>query len=299
MAGNRGKRIGIPIGAYNAVTTPVQVFRRIPAAVWNNVEEVVVFDDASRDSTYKLAVGYKVLSENANPQVLKNPRNLGYGGNRKAGYRYFMERGFDVVVLFHGDGQHAPEILARIYRPIVSGKADAVFGSRMLPAYGGPLKGGMPACKYVGNRVPTALENRALGMGLSEFHGGYRAYNLHALRQIELERMTDDFHIDTQIVIKMNHRGFQISEAPIPTCYGGEICYVNGWKYAWNALKAVYRYRRTVQSDKRCPEFSEYFCATHPREAGIRATPTFTSLWEPIRMSSIAAAAKAIPPPNC
>jgi 2-polyprenyl-3-methyl-5-hydroxy-6-metoxy-1,4-benzoquinol methylase len=258
-ADNYGKRIGILIVAYNAVTTLVQVFRRIPAAVWSNVEEVVVFDDASQDSTYELAVGYQVLSENPKLRILKNARNLGYGGNQKAGYRYFMERGFDVAVLLHGDGQYAPEILAHIYHPIVTGKADAVFGSRMLPGYGGPLEGGMPIYKYVGNRVLTVLENRALGLGLSEFHSGYRAYSLRALREIELERMTDEFHFDTQIIIKLNHQSFRISEVPIPTYYGGEICYVNGFKYAWNVARAVYRYRRTVQAATKYPEFSEYF----------------------------------------
>ena len=258
-AGNCGKRIGILIVTFNAVTTLVQVFRRIPAAVWDNVEEVVVFDDASQDSTYELAVGYKVLSDTPKLRILKNARNLGYGGNQKAGYRYFIERGFDAVVLLHGDGQYAPEMLADVYHPIVNGRADAVFGSRMLPDYGGPLKGGMPVYKYVGNRILTALENRALGMALSEFHSGYRAYNLHALRQIELESMTDDFHFDTQIIIKLNHQGFRILEVPIPTYYGGEICYVNGWNYAWNVTKAVHRYRRTVQSVKKYPEFSEYF----------------------------------------
>lgn len=111
----------------------------------------------------------------------------------------------------------------------------------------------------MGNRILTVLENRWLGMGLSEFHSGYRAYNLHALRQIELGPMADHFHFDTEIIIKLNHQGFRIVEVPIPTYYGGEICYVNGWKYAWNVTRAVHRYRRTVQSVKKYPEFSEYF----------------------------------------
>src|SRR5574341_975945 len=63
LADSRGKRIGILIVAYNAVTTLGKVLRRITPHVWKNVEEVVVFDDASQDSTYELAVGYQVLSE--------------------------------------------------------------------------------------------------------------------------------------------------------------------------------------------------------------------------------------------
>ncbi len=259
LASNRGKRIGILIVAYNAASTLVEVLRRIPQPVWDNVEEVVVFDDASQDSTYEVAVGYKVLSEIEKLRVLKHERNLGYGGNQKAGYAYFIRKGFDVVVLLHGDGQYAPEILAQLYHPIVTDEADAVLGSRMLPDYGGPLKGGMPLYKYVGNRILTFIENRALGMHLTEFHSGYRAYSLHALRQIEMARMTDDFHFDTEIIIKLHHQHFRIREVPIPTYYGREICYVNGFKYAADVLRAVYRYRRTIRSVKCYPEFEEYF----------------------------------------
>ena len=254
-----GKRIGILIVTYNALATLLPVLKRITPNVWRNVEEVVVFDDASQDATYELALGVKTLLQLPKLQIVRNPKNLGYGGNQKAGYRHFSEKGFDIVVLLHGDGQYAPEILAHVYAPIVRGEADAVFGSRMMRDYGGPRKGGMPLYKFVGNRILTGLENRALGLNLTEFHSGYRAYNLHALADIDLSRMTDDFHFDTEIIIKLWHQHFRIGEVPIPTYYGREICYVNGMKYARNVLRAVRRYRRTVRGVERSPEFAEYF----------------------------------------
>jgi 2-polyprenyl-3-methyl-5-hydroxy-6-metoxy-1,4-benzoquinol methylase len=235
------------------------VLRRIPKDVWDNVEEIALFDDASPDETYDLAVGLKATHELEKLHVLKHASNLGYGGNQKAGYRYFLERGFDVVVLLHGDGQYAPEILSNLYAPLVRGEADAVLGSRMMKEYGGALRGGMPLYKYAGNRILTWYENRALGMKLSEFHSGYRAYSLKALGRIELARMSDDFHFDTEVLIKLHHQGFRISEVPIPTYYGGEICYVNGMRYAWNVYQAVRRYKATARSLRKAPEFAEYY----------------------------------------
>ncbi len=258
-AANCGKRIGIFIVAYNALTTLSKVLKRITPEVWRNVEQVVVFDDASQDETYELAVGIQAMANLPKLRVLKHSSNLGYGGNQKAGYRYFIEQGFDVVVLLHGDGQYAPELLSHMYSPLVRGEADAVFGSRMMKEFGGPLKGGMPLYKYVGNRVLTAFENRALGLHLTEFHSGYRAYNLHALAQIKLDKMTDDFHFDTEIIVKLHHQNFRILEVPIPTFYGGEICYVNGLKYAKAILSAVYRYTETSRAVRRYPEYEEYF----------------------------------------
>src|SRR5579864_1107848 len=177
LADCRGKKIGILIVTYNALTTLTKVLKRISPNVWANVAEVAVFDDASQDATYELAVGLKTLRTLPKLRVLKHEKNLGYGGNQKAGYQHFIDKGFDIVVLLHGDGQYAPEILAQMYHPLVTGEADAVFGSRMMKDYGGPLKGGMPLYKYLGNRVLTMFENRALGLNLTEFHSGYRAYD--------------------------------------------------------------------------------------------------------------------------
>ncbi len=258
-ANSRGKRIGIFIVAYNALTTLSTVLKRITPEVWGNVEQVVVFDDASQDATYELAVGIQAMTNLPKLRVLKHNKNLGYGGNQKAGYRYFVEQGFDIVVLLHGDGQYAPELLSHMYAPLVRGEADAVFGSRMMKDFGGPLKGGMPFYKYVGNRLLTAFENRALGLNLTEFHSGYRAYNVHALARINLDKMTDDFHFDTEIIIKLHHQNFRILEVPIPTFYGDEICRVNGLKYAKAIVRAVNRYTETSRAVRSYPEYEEYF----------------------------------------
>lgn len=254
----RGKRIGVLVVTYNALTTLTKVLKRITPAAWKNVEEIAIFDDASHDATYELAIGLKTLRDLAKLTVLKHKKNLGYGGNQKTGYQYFMDKGFDVVVLLHGDGQYAPEILSHLYGPIVRGEAEAVFGSRMMTKYGGPLKGGMPLYKYVGNRILSVFENYSLGMSLTEFHSGYRAYDLHALRKVQMQRMTDQFHFDTEIIIKLNHQGYRIHEVPIPTYYGDEICHVNGMKYAKDVARAVYRYKKTCRGVAAYPEFEEY-----------------------------------------
>jgi len=259
FADARGKRIGVLIITFNAVSTILKVLKRISPNVWANVEQVVIFDDASQDSTFELALGIQSLARVTKLSVLKNPTNLGYGGNQKAGYRYFLELGFDIVVLLHGDGQYAPELLAHMYHPIVEGQADAVFGSRMTKDYGGPLKGGMPLYKYLGNRILTAFENRALGLNLTEFHSGYRAYNLHALKKIDMDKMTNKFHFDTEIIVKLHHQGFRIKEVPIPTYYGSEICYVNGLGYARDVALSIWRYLLTRRSIGRYPEYEEYY----------------------------------------
>jgi glycosyltransferase involved in cell wall biosynthesis len=235
------KRIGILVVAYNAAATLANVLDRIPDEFRPKVSEVVVSDDHSQDSTYLIGLGYRQTSD-LPITVIRQPRNLGYGGNQKAGYRYAIDHGLDIVVLLHGDGQYAPESLPEIVAPLERGEADAVFGSRMM-VKGAARRGGMPLYKFVGNRILSRFENAALGSDLSEFHSGYRAYSTAALSDVPFETNSDGFNFDTQIIIQLHHARKRILEVPIPTYYGDEISRVNGMRYAWDVTRDVIAYR--------------------------------------------------------
>jgi 2-polyprenyl-3-methyl-5-hydroxy-6-metoxy-1,4-benzoquinol methylase len=101
----------------------------------------------------------------------------------------------------------------------------------------------MPAYKWLGNRILTRIENSLLGSNLSEFHSGYRAYNVAALVELPFVNNTDGFDFDTQIIVQLLDRGKRIIEIPIPTYYGDEICYVNGMQYARDVVRDVVIYR--------------------------------------------------------
>jgi len=234
------KRILVFVVAYNAEKTIGNVLHRIPRELRGGNVEVLVIDDSSKDDTFAAGLAHEQAIEGLKITVLRTPLNQGYGGNQKLGYRYAIENGFDIVALVHGDGQYAPEKLPELLAPLMRGEAGAVFGSRMMEK-GGALRGGMPLYKYVGNKVLSRFQNAMLRTALSEFHSGYRLYSVAALRKIPFERNSNDFHFDTEIIIQLLMAGVTIVELPIPTYYGGEICYVNGLKYAWNVFRAMMR----------------------------------------------------------
>jgi glycosyltransferase involved in cell wall biosynthesis len=235
------KRVGVLVVAYNAATTLAKVLDRIPAELKAEIEEVIVSDDHSQDSTYLVGLGYQQTSD-LPITVIRQPTNLGYGGNQKAGYRLAIEHGLDIVVMLHGDGQYAPESLPEILGPLLHNEADAVFGSRTM-IKGAARRGGMPLYKFVGNRILSRFENAVLGTDLSEFHSGYRAYSVSALKQLPFEQNSNGFNFDTQIIVQLHDAGMRIAEVPIPTYYGDEICYVDGMKYAADVAKDVVTYR--------------------------------------------------------
>jgi glycosyltransferase involved in cell wall biosynthesis len=233
-------RVGVLVVAYNAATTLVPTLQRLPQSFLDVVDHIMVCDDASQDNTYE--VGLEFQRGTPLPlTIVRHATNLGYGGNQKAGYNWAIEHGLDVVVLLHADGQYAPEHINSLFAPLVAGKADAVFGSRMLTP-GGALSGGMPRYKYVGNRILTAFQNRMTGLKLSEWHSGYRAYRIDALRDLDYLGYSDGFDFDTEIILGLWKAGKRIMEVPIPTYYGEEICYVNGVKYARDVAADVVKH---------------------------------------------------------
>ncbi|OGM32363.1 hypothetical protein A3D00_05100 [Candidatus Woesebacteria bacterium RIFCSPHIGHO2_02_FULL_38_9] len=236
--------IAIFIIAYNAAQTLISAYKRIPRQTKIQAKEIYCFDDCSDDNTYYAGLGYKTSHKIKKFNLYKNPKNLGYGGNQKKGYRYAIKKNYDVVVMLHGDAQYAPERMPQLLEPFNSDNWNdigVVMGSRML---GNPLKGGMPLYKFFGNKIITFFENLILGTNFSEFHSGYRAFNMNAFKNIPFDACSNGFHFDTQILILLLKAGYRIVEVPIPTYYGpGSRSYVNVFKYGFQCLKSVIEFR--------------------------------------------------------
>lgn len=234
-------RVAVFIVAYNAEKHIESVLNRIPKQVAELLTEIFIIDDNSSDDTYHVAQKIDWPQKFAPVKIFKTPFNQGYGGNQKLGYRYAIENNFDIVVLLHGDGQYAPESLPDILAPYSEGY-DAVFGSRFMTS-GGARKGGMPLYKWLGNRILTGIQNKALGSKMSEMHSGYRSYRVSSLAKLPFEYNANNFHFDADIIIQFVDAGFKIHEVEIPTYYGDEICHVNGMQYAWNCVRSLVKYR--------------------------------------------------------
>lgn len=234
-------RVAIFIVAYNAERHIKKVLERIPTWVAERLAEIFVIDDHSSDNTFTVAANIEWPSQNAPLRIFRTPYNQGYGGNQRLGYLYAIERGFDIVVLLHGDGQYAPEALPLILAPYADG-TDAVFGSRFINPLDA-IKGGMPLYKWVGNRILTRMQNLILGAKMSEMHSGYRSYRTSALRQIPFTNNSLGFDFDADIIVQFHAAGLHITEVPIPTYYGDEICHVNGMQYAWQCVRTAVKYR--------------------------------------------------------
>ena len=126
---------------------------------------------------------------------------------------------------------------------VASGVYDMVLGSRILG--GGALKGGMPLYKYIANRFLTAFQNLFLGVKLSEYHTGFRAFSRELLETLPLLENSDDFVFDNQMIAQAVMFGFSIGEISCPTKYFKEASSINfkrSVEYGFGVLATTARF---------------------------------------------------------
>lgn len=232
--------------AYNAAKT----LQKTLVEIDNNwIDEIILVDDASQDNTFHLA-------QKLGLTAYQHQKNLGYGANQKTCYQKALKAGADIIIMVHPDHQYDPTYIPQMVLPIIRGQADAVFGSRMM-VRGWALKGGMPIWKYIGNIFLTQIENLILGLKLTEYHSGFRAYNRKTIGMIPFDRNSNNFVFDTEIIIQLKIHNLKIEEIPISTKYfknASMIGFKKSIQYGLDILKAISSFilhRLKIKKDSR------------------------------------------------
>jgi glycosyltransferase involved in cell wall biosynthesis len=227
------RKVVVVMPAYNASKTLETTFAEVPMDI---VDTVILVDDASRDDTAAKAKKLGI-------HTIIHPENRGYGGNQKTCYAEALSQGADVVVMVHPDYQYSPRLITAMASMIVSGHYDIVLGSRILG--GQALKGGMPLYKYVANRLLTLAENLVLGVKVSEYHTGFRAYSREVLESLPLEENSEDFVFDNEILAQAVYFGYPIGEISCPTKYfedASSISFRRSVTYGFGVLATSLKY---------------------------------------------------------
>jgi glycosyltransferase involved in cell wall biosynthesis len=209
-----GKRVAVVMPAYNAERTLEMTVKELT----DLVDIRILVDDSSRDQT-------AALSRQLGVQTYIHDKNYGYGRNQQTCYREALAAGADIVVMLHPDYQYTPLLVPAMAGMVASGLYDMVLASRILG--GGALRGGMPVYKYISNRFLTAFQNIFLGVKLSEYHTGFRAFSKELLETLPLLENSDDFVFDNQMIAQAVMFGFHIGELSCPTKYFKEASSIN------------------------------------------------------------------------
>lgn len=228
------KKVVVVMPGYNVAKTLEKTVKDIPKGL---ADEIVLVDDGSYDDTSK-------VGKRLNLTVVIHKKNKGYGAAQKTGYKKALSLDADVIIMVHPDYQYDPTLAGELVRPITNGLVDVMIGSR-IRSRKESLEGGMPLHKYIVNRILTITENVILGLNLSEYHTGYRAFHKKVLQTLPFTRFSDDFVFDSQMLISTAYSHFSIGETPVPVKYFPEALSINfkkGVKYALETLKVLVQF---------------------------------------------------------
>lgn len=191
--------VGIP--AFNEET----MIARVVLEAQKYADVVVVCDDGSSDATGAIA-------KRLGADVVHHRQNLGYGASIKSLFKRARELNADVLVTLDADGQHNPEEIPKVVKPIAQDMADLVIGSRFIETRGTKE---MPFYRQLGAKLITKLVNGSSKNGISDAQSGFRAYNRQALEQ--LSPFEDGMGASVEILLKANKHDLKICEVP-STC---------------------------------------------------------------------------------
>jgi glycosyltransferase involved in cell wall biosynthesis len=227
-------RVIVVMPAYNAEKTLARTVQDIPAG---SVDSIILVDDCSKDQTVATA-------RRLGLRVIQHERNLGYGGNQKTCYREALAAGADIVVMIHPDYQYDSRLVPILAGIIRDDVCDVVCGNRIRTRQEA-LEGGMPAYKYIFNRMLTMVENLSMGQNLGEWHSGMRAYSRKVLETLPFEKNSDDFVFDCQFLVQAAAMGFRLGDIPAPARYFQEASSINfrrSVRYGLESLRTILQY---------------------------------------------------------
>ncbi len=228
-------KVTVVMPAYKAEKTLEATYDEIPK---KNIDEIILVDDYGKDKTAEIARRLGIIT-------IVHEKNKGYGGNQKTCYREAVKRGADIVVMLHPDHQYDPKRLPELIEPIKEGKADVVYGSRMLSEKGA-TEGKMPSYKQMGNRMLTGYYNMMLGTKFTDAATGYIAYSRKVLEKCKFDLNSDGYTFDEEMIIQCVAHKFRLTEVPIPTKYEKEshsITFQRSVSYGAKLFFKVLRYK--------------------------------------------------------
>jgi glycosyltransferase involved in cell wall biosynthesis len=221
----------VVIPAYNEANTIALVLKTVLAQPL--VQEVIVVDDASKDGTWEKL--QPLAQADARIRLFRHDVNRGKGAAVRTG---FAQTVAPIVVVQDADLEYDPADYETLAWPILSGKADVVFGSRFT---GSGAHRVLYFWHYVGNKGLTLLSNMATNLNLTDMEAGYKMFRREVVQKIQIEE--DRFGFEPEIVAKVSRMGLRIYEVAI-SYYGRTYAEGKkiGWKDGVSALRCIFKY---------------------------------------------------------
>ncbi len=192
------------------------------------LDNVLVVDDGSSDATAANA-------RSAGAELIIHERNLGKGDSIKTGLRYWLDRGFQHVVILDGDGQHLPEEISRFIAAAPTG-AELLVGTRMNDVRQ------MPLVRRLVNRYMSRKISRLCGQDIPDTQCGFRMLSAAVIPDLLMG--SERFDYETEMLIVVSRKGCRIGAVPISTVYSDEVSSIHPMQDSIRFFKLMRRYEK-------------------------------------------------------
>ncbi len=227
------RRLSVLMPVYNERWTLAEIIGRVLQAPVGLEIELVVVDDGSSDGSWELLA--QLAAGDARIRPFRHPRNRGKGAAVRTAIAHMTG---DVAVIQDADLEYDPADLPRLLAPILSGQADAVFGSRYL----GHPRRALPFWHTLVNKALTLACNAMTDLALTDMETCYKMVRADVLRSLRLR--SDTFDIEPELTCRLAQWGAEIYEVPIRYRARG---YAEGKKIRpWDGLRAIAALVRTA-----------------------------------------------------
>lgn len=175
-----------------------------------HVDIVIVCDDGSNDLTGEIA-------RSLGAEVVKHERNMGYGAALLTLFKKALEMNVSLAVTIDADGQHDPDLIPALFKPIEEGRADFVIGSRFMEGSSTP---GISPFRKLALKILNVLGRRATELKISDTQSGMRAYSRRAL-EVAAGAIERGMGVSFGILKELSDHGLKVAEVPIRVSYIG------------------------------------------------------------------------------
>ena len=201
------KKIILILPALNEASVIGQTLQGVKRVAKNlpGKSEIVVVNDGSKDKPAAVAKKFGAT-------VLSHKINRGLGASLSTGLKYARMQQADFAVTLDSDGQHDPEDIKKIIRPLIAGEADIVIGSRLLEP-----QGRMPLLRQINNRLFNLFTLLIFGMYTTDSLSGFRGFSKPAIDKLELK--TERMEVSNEFFSEIKRNKFRFTEVPIQVIY--------------------------------------------------------------------------------
>jgi glycosyltransferase involved in cell wall biosynthesis len=206
--------IGVVIPAYNANKHLRQVIEGLPEFI----DHIIVVDDQCPQNSGEIAG--KMAESDQRIVVIRHTENKGVGGAMVTGYKKALELKCDIIVKMDSDDQMDPAYIPDLIKPIAKGKAGYAKGNRFVDF---TALRSMPRFRLIGNSALSFMVKACSGYwNMMDPTNGYTAISRKVLEKINLDKLSNRYFFETDMLIRLNIQNTVVRDVPIPARYGDE-----------------------------------------------------------------------------